>query len=105
MEGFSLKFVLIVLGLLCVLQSSFGIRFVIDREECFSYSVPYEGDKVHVSFVVIKADTPWHYGDDGVDLVVCVIKHSLNPSCCLRYYYLNIAGETQLKILLSHCLG
>jgi len=33
----------------------------------------------HVSFVVIKADTPWHYGDDGVDFVVCVIKHSFNP--------------------------
>lgn len=47
-----------------------GIRFVIDREECFSHSVPYEGDTVHVSFVVIKADTPWHYSDDGVDLVV-----------------------------------
>ncbi|ONK82071.1 uncharacterized protein A4U43_C01F35820, partial [Asparagus officinalis] len=42
----------------------------INREECFSHSVPYEGDKVHVSFVVIKADTPWHYSDDGVDLVV-----------------------------------
>ncbi|URE16206.1 Transmembrane emp24 domain-containing protein [Musa troglodytarum] len=41
-----------------------------DREECFSHSVPYEGDTVHVSFVVIKAETPWHYGDEGVDLVV-----------------------------------
>jgi len=80
-----LKLVLIVLGLLCLLQPSFGIRFVIDREECFSHSVPYEGDKVHVSFVVIKADTPWHYGDDGVDLVVCVIKHSLNPDFCLHF--------------------
>uniref|UniRef100_A0A453L8Q9 GOLD domain-containing protein n=2 Tax=Aegilops tauschii subsp. strangulata TaxID=200361 RepID=A0A453L8Q9_AEGTS len=28
------------------------------------------GDTVHVSFVVIKADTPWHYSEDGVDLVV-----------------------------------
>lgn len=47
-----------------------GIRFVIDREECFSHSVPYEGDMVYVSFVVVKSDTPWHYSNDGVDLVV-----------------------------------
>ncbi|VAI19511.1 unnamed protein product [Triticum turgidum subsp. durum] len=40
------------------------------REECFSHNVDYEGDTVHVSFVVIKADTPWHYSEDGVDLVV-----------------------------------
>ncbi|KAA0047128.1 ABC transporter I family member 6 [Cucumis melo var. makuwa] len=42
---------------------------MIDREECFSHQVQYEGNTVHVSFVVIKADSPWHYGDDGVDLV------------------------------------
>lgn len=53
-----------------LLHPTIGIRFVIDREECFSHSVPYEGDTVHVSFVVIKAETPWHYGDEGVDLVV-----------------------------------
>lgn len=64
-----LAFVVIVSFFNC-LQSVSGIRFVIDREECFSHSVPYEGDTVHVSFVVIKADTPWHYSDDGVDLVV-----------------------------------
>ncbi|KAH9328324.1 hypothetical protein KI387_000432, partial [Taxus chinensis] len=44
--------------------------FVIDREECFSHSVPYIGDTVHSSFVVIKADSAWHYEDVGVDLVV-----------------------------------
>lgn len=47
-----------------------GIRFVIDREECLSHNVEYEGDTVHVSFVVIKTDSPWHYSDDGVDLVI-----------------------------------
>jgi hypothetical protein len=47
-----------------------GIRFVIDREECFSHQVEYEGDTLHASFVVIKSDTPWHYSDEGVDLVV-----------------------------------
>ncbi|CAK9316120.1 unnamed protein product [Citrullus colocynthis] len=56
--------------LLLNLRKSEGIRFVIDREECFSHNVQYEGDTVHVSFVVIKADSPWHYGDDGVDLVI-----------------------------------
>ena len=52
------------------LKGSEGIRFVIDRDECFSHDVKYEGDTVHVSFVVIKADSPWHYGSEGVDLVV-----------------------------------
>ncbi|XP_058742757.1 transmembrane emp24 domain-containing protein p24beta2-like [Vicia villosa] len=61
-----LVFVLIV----ALLKVTEGIRFVIDRDECFSHEVKYEGDTVHVSFVVIKADSPWHYGDEGVDLVV-----------------------------------
>lgn len=60
----------VALSLFLGLQPTVAIRFVIDREECFSHQVPYEGDTVHVSFVVIKADTPWHYGDEGVDLVV-----------------------------------
>ncbi|KAI3769534.1 hypothetical protein L6452_00640 [Arctium lappa] len=47
-----------------------GIRFVIDREECLSHNVEYEGDTVHVSFVVIKAETAWHFSEDGVDLVI-----------------------------------
>ncbi|WVY90725.1 hypothetical protein V8G54_036239 [Vigna mungo] len=62
--------VFVLIGALLNLQSSEGIRFVIDRDECFSHDVKYEGDTVHVSFVVIKADSPWHYGDEGVDLVV-----------------------------------
>ncbi|RDX59104.1 Transmembrane emp24 domain-containing protein p24beta2, partial [Mucuna pruriens] len=59
-----------LIGVLSNLRGSEGIRFVIDRDECFSHDVKYEGDTVHVSFVVIKADSPWHYGDEGVDLVV-----------------------------------
>lgn len=71
MKFYSSKLVpIILLGFLSILRPACGIRFVIDREECFSHSVPYEGDTVHVSFVVIKADNTWHYGDDGVDLVV-----------------------------------
>ncbi|BAT80496.1 transmembrane emp24 domain-containing protein p24beta2 [Vigna umbellata] len=62
--------VFVLIGALWNLQRSEGIRFVIDRDECFSHDVKYEGDTVHVSFVVIKADSPWHYGDEGVDLVV-----------------------------------
>ncbi|KAJ1415587.1 GOLD domain [Sesbania bispinosa] len=70
--GFSLRHVLVfvLIGALLNLKGSEGIRFVIDREECFSHDVKYEGDTVHASFVVIKADSPWHYGDEGVDLVV-----------------------------------
>ncbi|XP_072972809.1 transmembrane emp24 domain-containing protein p24beta2-like [Typha angustifolia] len=59
-----------VVALLLCLRPAFGIRFVIDREDCFSHAIPYEGDTIRVSFVVIKADTPWHYSEDGVDLVV-----------------------------------
>ncbi|XP_027062803.1 transmembrane emp24 domain-containing protein p24beta2-like [Coffea arabica] len=53
-----------------LVKGGFGIRFVIDREECVSHNVEYEGDTVHISFVVIKADDPWHYGEEGVDLVI-----------------------------------
>ncbi|RLN33117.1 transmembrane emp24 domain-containing protein p24beta2-like [Panicum miliaceum] len=62
--------VLLALCLVPLLRGAAAIRFVIDREECFSHNVDYEGDTVHVSFVVIKADTPWHYTQDGVDLVI-----------------------------------
>ncbi|KAA8524882.1 hypothetical protein F0562_011305 [Nyssa sinensis] len=67
----SLRCVIIVMvSLLLILRGAVGIRFVIDKEECFSHNVQYEGDTIHVSFVVIKADAPWHFGDDGVDLVI-----------------------------------
>lgn len=59
-----------VVLLLADLQLAVGIRFVMDREDCFSHQVQYVGDTVHVSFVVIKADSPWHYTEDGVDLTV-----------------------------------
>ncbi|PIA51241.1 hypothetical protein AQUCO_01100227v1 [Aquilegia coerulea] len=71
MEIRSSKFAtIVVVAFMLCLQSVCGIRFVIDREECFSHLVQYEGDTVHVSFVVIKADAPWHYGEEGVDLIV-----------------------------------
>jgi len=53
------------------LRGAVALRFVIDREECFSHKVQYEGDTVHFSFVVIKSDGTWHSEDEGfVDLVV-----------------------------------
>lgn len=64
------KFAIVLLALLSSLQVVFGIRFVIDREECFSHNIEFEGDTVHISFVVIKSDGAWHYSKDDVDLVV-----------------------------------
>ncbi|XAR68246.1 hypothetical protein NMG60_11003315 [Bertholletia excelsa] len=67
------KQAMMVAGLLWIMtmvQRTDGMRFVMDRDECFSHNVPYEGDNFHISFVVIKTDTAWHYGDEGVDLVI-----------------------------------
>ncbi|KAJ4730245.1 Transmembrane emp24 domain-containing protein [Melia azedarach] len=61
---------LMLVGILNLVRITEGIRFDIDRKECLSYNVEYEGDTLHVSFVVIKADSPWHFTDDGVDLVI-----------------------------------
>lgn len=69
-----------------------GIRFVIDREECLSHNVDFEGDTVHVSFVVIKAESPWHFSEDGVDLVVnffhtiTFLLRDLNIRGCVRAF-------------------
>ncbi|XP_028180409.1 mitogen-activated protein kinase 5-like [Glycine soja] len=51
---------------------------MIDKDECLSHDVKYEGDTVHVSFIVIKADSPWHYDDEGVDLVAYMILHDIH---------------------------
>ncbi|KAF7831266.1 transmembrane emp24 domain-containing protein p24beta2-like [Senna tora] len=62
--------IFVVLTLLCSWQKGvFGIRFVIDRRECFSHDVLYERDTVHVSFVIIKIDASWQYIEEGVDVV------------------------------------
>nr|KJB81606.1 hypothetical protein B456_013G151700 [Gossypium raimondii] len=52
------------------LNAVFGIRFTITKEECFSHDVKYEGDTIHVSFVVIKVNSGWPSTHEGVDLVV-----------------------------------
>ncbi|KAE8693561.1 Transmembrane emp24 domain-containing protein p24beta2 [Hibiscus syriacus] len=65
-----LEFVaVILLALSCGLNAVCGIRFTIDREECLSHDIKYEGDTIHASFVVIKADSGWHSSHEGVDLV------------------------------------
>lgn len=63
----------VFLAFMLSLEVVFGIRFVIDREECFSHNVQYDGDTVHVSFVVIKVESSWHYTQDGVDLLVSCV--------------------------------
>ncbi|XP_076932529.1 transmembrane emp24 domain-containing protein p24beta2-like [Bidens hawaiensis] len=47
----------------------FGIRFVMNREECILHKAEY-GSTVRFSFVVIKIEGAWHYNEHGVDLVV-----------------------------------
>ena len=77
--GFDLKILLVLsLGLVWSLDSVSGLRYVIDKEECFSHKIPYEGDTVHVSFVVIKTEN-WGFSDDGVDLVVCLFLSFHHP--------------------------
>ncbi|MCD7462796.1 Transmembrane emp24 domain-containing protein 2 [Datura stramonium] len=63
--------VVTLLLLVLFLKGIDGIRFVIDREECLSHNVHLEGDTIHVSFVVIQTDTPWHSANEGsVDLMI-----------------------------------
>ncbi|VVA26439.1 PREDICTED: transmembrane emp24 [Prunus dulcis] len=66
----ALGLALMGLLVLCQMEGSDGLRFVIDREECFSHDAKYQGDTIHVSFVVIKVDSSWHNTEDGVDLVI-----------------------------------
>ncbi|KAL6999106.1 hypothetical protein U1Q18_000272 [Sarracenia purpurea var. burkii] len=62
--------VTVTLAVLSSLQLVFGIRFVIDREECFFHKVEHDGSTVHFSFVVIKSEGSWRYSPEGIDLVV-----------------------------------
>ncbi|EFJ08001.1 hypothetical protein SELMODRAFT_132599 [Selaginella moellendorffii] len=56
--------------LLLSATSAQALRFVIDRKECFAHPVEYDGDLVHVSYVVVKSDSTWAFEQAGVDLVV-----------------------------------
>lgn len=74
-----LNVAIVVVILLCSLNTVLGIRFMIDREECFSHNVQYEGDTVHASFVVISTDSSLHYTQEGLDLVVSTVKSIYEP--------------------------
>lgn len=51
-------------------QPALAIRFVLNREECFSESVEYDGDLLHISFVVIRVERAWQYEVPGIDLTI-----------------------------------
>ncbi|KAM7271183.1 hypothetical protein ACFE04_030397 [Oxalis oulophora] len=68
----SMEMVLII-GLIMIslsLKEVDAIRFVLDREECLSEEVKYDGDTLHTWFVVVKDDSEWHFNEEGVDLVI-----------------------------------
>ncbi|KAG0577351.1 hypothetical protein M758_5G143600 [Ceratodon purpureus] len=65
--------VVLLLGvLLVVARQAEGIRFVIDKKECWHHEVPYDGDQVRVSYVVIKSESAWSFDHTavGLDLIV-----------------------------------
>jgi hypothetical protein len=47
-----------------------AIYFVLDKQECFQKYVENEYDKVYVSYVIVKVDTPWSFSRVGVDFTV-----------------------------------
>lgn len=66
---------ILVLAVWLVLQGAKaveGIRFVIDKKECWQHEVPYDGDQVRVSYVVIKSESSWSFDHTaiGLDLIV-----------------------------------
>jgi hypothetical protein len=74
MEGVRRRSVLVfVLGMwLGLAGQAQGIRFVIDKKECWHHEVPYDGDTVRVSYVVIKSESAWSFDHTavGLDLIV-----------------------------------
>ncbi|CAK7349145.1 unnamed protein product [Dovyalis caffra] len=57
------------------IEGTYGFRFAVVTDECMSHNAPHEGDTLHVSFVVVKADDNskfrWHFNTElGVDLVI-----------------------------------
>jgi len=63
---------LLAISALLTSSSVQGIRFVIDKKECWFHEIPLDGDEVLVSYVVIKSESMWSFDDNpkGVDLVV-----------------------------------
>lgn len=65
----SLLLAMVIISMACM-QPASAIRFLLSTQECFTESVEYDGDLVHVSFVVIKADRAWDYEAPGIDLSI-----------------------------------
>lgn len=82
MMGKQLLWWVLLLGVLAPIRVQ-GIRFVIDKKECWHHEVPYDGDQVHVSYVVIKSESMWSFDDSpkGVDLVVRLANHYSRSDC------------------------
>ncbi|KAI5072447.1 hypothetical protein GOP47_0012553 [Adiantum capillus-veneris] len=64
--------VLLLVAFAFLIGPAKAVRFVLTQEECFSEEVEYDGDLMHVSFVVIRADSAWnfHHPISGVDLTI-----------------------------------
>lgn len=80
MEGVRMRSVLaFVVGVWLVLaRQTQGIRFVIDKKECWQHEVPYDGDQVRVSYVVIKSESAWSFDHTAVGLDLIVRLSQLN---------------------------
>lgn len=68
MPGIAVVGVLVTV-LLSGLKGVYGIRFMLDKEECLSHKVEY-GSNVRFSFVVIKVHGWRESMTTGVDLIV-----------------------------------
>lgn len=86
-----LTYLTVVVMYCLLITHAVGIRFVIDRGECLSHIVDHEGNTVHVSFVVIKAESPWHFSEDGVDFVVIFLMFIV-----LRTFFIIFCNENAL---------
>jgi hypothetical protein len=93
MEGAWRWQVVWVLGVWLVLATSGaqGLRFVIDKTECWQHEVPLDGDEVHVSYVVIKSDYTWSFGSDTVAGLDLTVRNS-PPSCPHNPHFAQLLG-------------
>ncbi|EEF30176.1 transmembrane emp24 domain-containing protein p24beta2 [Ricinus communis] len=70
MEMGVVRCIVIMMTTTMLWKGTCGIRFVINKEECVSHKVESQGDTLHISFVLIKAESPSHVADKGVDLLI-----------------------------------
>ncbi|CAI0427609.1 unnamed protein product [Linum tenue] len=82
--------IVITIVLLWRSKTANGLRFVIDREECFAHNVD-QADTFHVSFVVIKSDAVWDYTQDGVDFNITaphgILVHEMKDKISEKYEF------------------